>query len=110
MQISVLASIDSNWCANIFKEEGDLWSNAHEFLTPKVKFWVTEKLDECDKSAPGVRSMNDKLFEQNLGHYFSEYVILDLNEEMMKEGNEPVRMGVRVAKIHYDRGKKMMLA
>jgi hypothetical protein len=54
----------------------------HKLFSPKVIFGIAKQLDECDQSSPRVWPVDNEALEKDLGHDFSEAIVLHLQEEM----------------------------
>jgi hypothetical protein len=54
--------------------------------------------------------VNDKSLQQDFGRDFSEAIVLHLQEEMEKQGTEPMGVSIRVPEMQHDRSEKIILS
>jgi hypothetical protein len=88
----------------------NFWCNLDEFLAPEIKLWIADELNECDEGSPWVRTVTNETFKKHFRHDFPESVIFHFQEEVEKEGAEPVSVSIRVAEVQNCRAEKVVLA
>jgi hypothetical protein len=80
--IEVRYELSSQMVSNALQKHSDFRGDADEWFAPEVVFRVSKELDEGDEGSPRVRAMDDEAFQENLGHDFSETIVLDFEEEV----------------------------
>lgn len=92
------------------EKHGDLRSNTNELLAPEFVFRVPKQLNEGDKCSPWMRSVDDETLQENASHHLTEYIVLDLNEEVQQEGGKPVGMSVGISQVEHHGAQEVVLS